>query len=341
MIEQELDAASCVIALWTNHSVTSEWVRNEAADGARRRILIPIRLDDVRLPLAFRHLQTSDLFAWTATELDDCCCSIEAMIGTAAKREPDAIPVAHPIVPPAQASPSDATAVHGRHIFGVALAVVLAVFAIIVIAAVVRNESKIVATDTAMTDIASTDLTSADFTATDTAAPSTTGTMLMPETAAARSINSVSSTKVVDLETTRGTITIELLPELAPHHVRNFLQVAHSGGFDGAPIYLVVDIGFAAGYESSSGLEQEPNDIAFRRGTVLGMSQSPYSLTDSNTQLWITASDALNLDRKRNTAFGRVIAGMDVVDQIISVPVDSNNRPVMPIKITRAVARSR
>src|SRR5438067_3365800 len=62
VIQEAIDAAGCVVVLWTRESVASEWVRNEAAEGARRKALIPVRLEDVRVPLAFRHLQSDDLF---------------------------------------------------------------------------------------------------------------------------------------------------------------------------------------------------------------------------------------------------------------------------------------
>src|SRR5205823_3663964 len=86
VIEHEIDQASCVIVLWTSKSVVSEWVRNEAGEGARRKILIPIRLEDVRLPLSFRHLQADDLLEWTSAEVKDCLASIESMIGAPDKR---------------------------------------------------------------------------------------------------------------------------------------------------------------------------------------------------------------------------------------------------------------
>ena len=47
VIEEALGAARCLIVLWTHASVRSDWVANEAAEGARRRILIPALLDGV------------------------------------------------------------------------------------------------------------------------------------------------------------------------------------------------------------------------------------------------------------------------------------------------------
>ena len=53
VIEKALAQAKCVIVLWSAPSVASEWVRNEASEGRRREILVPVFLDAVDAPLAF------------------------------------------------------------------------------------------------------------------------------------------------------------------------------------------------------------------------------------------------------------------------------------------------
>jgi hypothetical protein len=64
VIEQELETARCVVVLWSQHSVVSDWVRIEAAEGAARGILHPVWIEDVRVPLEFRRLQTARLVDW-------------------------------------------------------------------------------------------------------------------------------------------------------------------------------------------------------------------------------------------------------------------------------------
>ena len=59
VIERELDAAACVVVVWSAHSVDAEWVRNEATEAADRGVLVPIQIDEARLPLAFRRMQTA------------------------------------------------------------------------------------------------------------------------------------------------------------------------------------------------------------------------------------------------------------------------------------------
>ena len=61
VIETALDAASCVVVLWTQHSVSSEWVQIEADSGADRNILVPVFLEDVRPPLRFRGIEGARL----------------------------------------------------------------------------------------------------------------------------------------------------------------------------------------------------------------------------------------------------------------------------------------
>lgn len=57
-IEKAIDDAQCIVVVWSEASVESEWVRTEANEGLERKILVPIAIDEVRLPLAFRRAQT-------------------------------------------------------------------------------------------------------------------------------------------------------------------------------------------------------------------------------------------------------------------------------------------
>lgn len=56
VIEEAIDTAKCLLVLWSKESVASEWVKTEAAEGARRRILGPVLIDEVAIPLEFRRI---------------------------------------------------------------------------------------------------------------------------------------------------------------------------------------------------------------------------------------------------------------------------------------------
>jgi hypothetical protein len=61
VIESALSAARCVVVLWSKDSVVSNWVKNEAREAVKRRILIPATVAEVTIPFEFRHIQVADL----------------------------------------------------------------------------------------------------------------------------------------------------------------------------------------------------------------------------------------------------------------------------------------
>jgi TIR domain len=63
-IEQKLQDAKCVVVVWSMHSVDSRWVRAEASEALDKRKLIPTQIDDCRIPLEFRRVQTAKLLGW-------------------------------------------------------------------------------------------------------------------------------------------------------------------------------------------------------------------------------------------------------------------------------------
>ncbi|MFC0773649.1 TIR domain-containing protein [Terrimonas alba] len=69
VIEEELTAAFCVIVIWTKRSVASEWVKNEANEALQAGKLVPILLENVPLPLAFKRTEAALLMDWKG-ELD-------------------------------------------------------------------------------------------------------------------------------------------------------------------------------------------------------------------------------------------------------------------------------
>lgn len=67
LIEKALDNARCVIVMWSADSIASRWVRTEAEEAARRNVLVPILIEQVKIPLAFRRIQAENMSGWDGT----------------------------------------------------------------------------------------------------------------------------------------------------------------------------------------------------------------------------------------------------------------------------------
>ncbi len=124
------------------------------------------------------------------------------------------------------------------------------------------------------------------------------------------------------LETTKGTVTIALRPDLAPSHVARIKELAREGFYDGIIFHRVIE-GFMAqcgcpqgtgmGGSSKPDLKAEFNAEPHVRGTCsMARSNQPNS---ANSQFFICFSDAGFLDNQY-TVWGQVSEGMDVIDQL-------------------------
>jgi cyclophilin family peptidyl-prolyl cis-trans isomerase len=145
------------------------------------------------------------------------------------------------------------------------------------------------------------------------------------------------------LETSLGRITLELFPDRAPEHVRNFLRLAELGVYDGMVFHRVVP-GFVAQTGSLTSraaplttkqrsavhnLAPEFNDTKHVRGIVsMARGDDPAS---ANTSFFLVLGPASSLDGKY-TVFGRVVDGLDVLDAIEKSPVDGES-PRSPIEL--------
>src|SRR5215470_9186828 len=58
-IDKAIRDAACVLVVWSRAWTESEWVRDEASEGLRRDILVPMQIDDCQLPLGFKRIQTA------------------------------------------------------------------------------------------------------------------------------------------------------------------------------------------------------------------------------------------------------------------------------------------
>jgi len=105
-IELELGRARCVIVLWSRHSVQSEWVPLEAREAAKRKALVPVRIENVQPPLEFRGLQTADFLDWRngfhSPAFDACIQSIELLAEAATQFMPVLTTSSGMIIKPAE-----------------------------------------------------------------------------------------------------------------------------------------------------------------------------------------------------------------------------------------------
>ncbi|MBI4212790.1 MAG: peptidylprolyl isomerase [Chloroflexi bacterium] len=128
------------------------------------------------------------------------------------------------------------------------------------------------------------------------------------------------------LETDLGTITVELQPVQAPNTVNNFVFLAREGFYDGVSFHRVIR-GFMVQTGDPSGtgrggpgyrIVDEPVAESYVRG-VVAMANAGQPNT-AGSQFFIVQGEEVFLPRTY-TVFGKVTDGLDIVDQIASVPV--------------------
>jgi TIR domain-containing protein len=87
-IENALNSARCIIVLWSRDSVSSRWVKTEAAEGAERGILVPALIDKVQIPLEFKRIEAADLSDWQGdsphSEFDQLLKTVASILGAGA-----------------------------------------------------------------------------------------------------------------------------------------------------------------------------------------------------------------------------------------------------------------
>lgn len=163
----------------------------------------------------------------------------------------------------------------------------------------------------------------------------------------------------VKLETTKGNIVLELDEKAAPKTVANFLEYASKGHYDGLIFHRVIDGfmiqggGFNAGMTQAAvgaPIENEAdNGLKNDRGTIaMARTNDPHSAT---AQFFINVNDNEFLNfRAKNpqgwgyAVFGKVVEGLDVVDEIKKVKTGSKgfhqDVPVEPVVINKVVVEA-
>ena len=149
------------------------------------------------------------------------------------------------------------------------------------------------------------------------------------------------------IETSLGEIEIEFLPDKAPGHVKNFLDLSRKGFYDGTTFHRVIPGFMIQGGDPNTrdpkaprsghgtggpgyNIKAEFNDTSHRRGVVsMARASDPDS---AGCQFFICVADSKFLDRQYS-AFGRVVRGIEVADRIVAAPRDGRDNPNQRIEM--------
>ena len=150
---------------------------------------------------------------------------------------------------------------------------------------------------------------------------------------------------VIEMEN-GGKIELELYPEAAPKTVANFLKLVSQGFYDGLIFHRVIP-GFMiqGGDPQGNGMGGAKdnvigefkangfnNPIKHTRG-VISMARA-YNPNSASSQFFIMHADAPHLDGQY-AAFGKVVSGMDAVDEVASIPTDYSDRPKIAVRMKK------
>jgi cyclophilin family peptidyl-prolyl cis-trans isomerase len=154
------------------------------------------------------------------------------------------------------------------------------------------------------------------------------------------------------VETTAGTFVIQLLPAVAPNHVAHFIKTARDGGYTGTIFHRVVRYGIIQGGDP---LSKDPTKVALYGSGGLNELKPEFSVEQhlagtvsavlvpgrpdsAGAQFLVCATDQPALDG-HYTVFGRVVDGLEVVQQISAVDADATGAPKTRIVITSVTIR--
>jgi peptidyl-prolyl cis-trans isomerase B (cyclophilin B) len=151
-------------------------------------------------------------------------------------------------------------------------------------------------------------------------------------------IKKMSETTAI-IETTLGNIELKFFPEIAPNHVKNFVDLAKKGFYDSTIFHRVIPGFMIQGGDPNSKnpdksrhgtggpgytVKAEFSDKPHKRGTLsMARSQDPDS---AGSQFFICVGEASFLN-KQYTVFGEVASGMSVADKIVNQPRDRRDNP--------------
>lgn len=157
--------------------------------------------------------------------------------------------------------------------------------------------------------------------------------------------------KVAEIHTSAGEIDIRFFPDVAPSHVKNFIDLAQKGFYNGTKFHRVIPGFMIQGGDpntksavtstwgtggSGTNVKAEFSKVKHKRGIVsMARAQDPNS---ASSQFFIMVADYPSLDGQYSV-FGQVTKGMEIADKIVNAPRGANDRPNNPTAIERIVIR--
>lgn len=145
---------------------------------------------------------------------------------------------------------------------------------------------------------------------------------------------------IATMQTSKGTITLELFDADAPKTVKNFVDLAEQGYYDGLTFHRVIrDFMIQGGCPQGTGtggpgytFEDEFNQHKVVRGVIAMANAGPNT---NGSQFFIVTIESCPWLDGRHTVFGKVASGMDVVDAIEGVETGPGDRPRTPVTMDK------
>jgi peptidyl-prolyl cis-trans isomerase B (cyclophilin B) len=163
----------------------------------------------------------------------------------------------------------------------------------------------------------------------------------------------------VELDTTAGTITLELYPDAAPKTVENFLRYVKDGHYSGTQFHRVIKGFMIQGGGFDANFWQKPTrapiPIESEQSAKSGLSNAPGTVAMARTgdpnsatsQFFINVGDNKRLDFHSPdaqgygyTVFGKVVRGMDVVNKIANAPTAAGGHFPTDVPVERVIIKS-
>ena len=180
------------------------------------------------------------------------------------------------------------------------------------------------------------------------------GRMVVAVLVCATSLHSQTTGKQAVLETSAGTIVMDLLADRAPNHVALFVKTAEAGGYDGTTFFRMIKHGIIQGGDpvtkdaaarakyGTGGLNLLKPEITGEKHTrgAVSATQVPGKPDSAGTQFFISVTDQPGLDG-RYTVFARVVEGILVAQKISEAAVDDTGLAVDRIVVNKVTIRDR